>query len=40
MNGMSILGSDVIRKHQANNSKSKHAYLFSKTKRFVDPNPE
>lgn len=36
---MSLIGSDAIRKNQANNSTSKNACAFSKTKRFPNPNP-
>ena len=40
MKGLSTIDPDTIRKHQTNNSSSKNAYQFSKTKRFPDPNPE
>lgn len=36
----SITPSDVIRKHPANNSTSKEIHMFSKSKRFISPNPE
>lgn len=35
-----ITPSDVIRKHPTNNSTSKEIHMFSKSKRFVSPNPE
>lgn len=35
-----ITPSDVIRKHPTNNSTSKEIHMFSKSKRFVAPNPE
>ena len=31
---------NTIWRHQTNNSTSKQAYLFSKTQRFPNPNPE
>lgn len=34
MTSMNIVGADTIRKHPTNNSTSKNAYMFSKTKRF------
>lgn len=37
---MSIISPDNIRNHLANNSPSKVAHTFSKTKRFNSPNPE
>ena len=36
----SITPSDNIRKHPANNSTSKEIHMFSKTSRFLSPNPE
>lgn len=36
----SITPSDVIRKHPANTSTSKEIHAFSKSKRFISPNPE
>jgi hypothetical protein len=36
----SITPSDVIRKHPTNTSTSKEIHVFSKSKRFVSPNPE
>lgn len=35
-----ITSSDVIRKHPTNNSTSKEIHMFSRSKRFVSPNPE
>ena len=36
----SLTPTDVIRKHQTNNSTSKEIHMFAKTKRFISPNPE
>jgi hypothetical protein len=36
----SITPSDVVRKHPTNNSTSKEIHMFSKSRRFVAPNPE
>lgn len=36
----SMTPSDTIRKHPTNNSTSKEVHLFSKTPRFMSPNPE
>ena len=40
MKNISLVTSDAIRKNQVNNSTSKNAFGFSKTKRFPSPNPE
>lgn len=40
MSGFSQVPPEAVRKHQANNSSAKNAYLFSKTQRFPPPNPE
>ena len=40
MSKISTIDADSIRKHPANNSPSKLAYQFSKSKRFPDINPE
>lgn len=40
MKNVSIMDSDAIRNHLSNNSTSKNAHQFSKTKRFPDYNPE
>jgi len=40
MKQISTIDADSIRKHPANNSPSKVAHQFSKTKRFPDINPE
>jgi hypothetical protein len=40
MKKFSIVSPDEIRKHLANKSKSKVTHIFSKSKRFLDPNPE
>ena len=40
MSKISTVNHDIIRKHPANNSPAKIAYQFSKTKRFLDMNPE
>ncbi len=40
MKQISTIDADTIRKHQSNNSPSKIAHQFSKTKRFPDINPQ
>jgi len=40
MNKISTINPDEIRKHPANNSPSKIAHQFSKSKRFPEINPE
>lgn len=40
MKGISTTSPEVIRRHQANTSKTKIAHQFPKTKRFSNPNPE
>lgn len=40
MKTYSTIDPDSIRKHLANNSPTKIAHQFSKTKRFPDINPE
>jgi len=37
---MSLIDSNAIRNHPSNNSPSKNAFQFSKSKRFPDYNPE
>lgn len=37
---LSITPSDNIRNHPVNNSTSKEIHAFSKSKRFLSPNPE
>lgn len=39
MEKMSLLSSNTIRNHLANNSPSKYAHAFPKGKRFSSPNP-
>ncbi len=36
---MSLIDSNAIRNHPSNNSPSKNAFQFSKSKRFPDYNP-
>ncbi len=40
MRQISTIDADLIRKHPANNSPSKVAFQFPKSKRFPDFNPE
>ena len=40
MSKISIVGHDVVQKHQTNCSPSKVSFRFSKSKRFKDNNPE
>lgn len=37
---MSIVSAELIRNHLANTSPTKIAHVFSKSKRFLSPNPE
>lgn len=37
---ISLVDNDKIRNHLANNSPAKIVHSFSKSKRFLDPNPE